>query len=191
MPKETGWITEPPISTYGPTEWVTCRSLARSLKRHIEDWGEGSSVQIKDALTMCDMIKDNLHMSKFKGEKVCFSYIYAGEPLALMLLNPSLGTPYVEDIVCHPGTQSGGATMMEYALNYLKSRNRPEKLKLWALNNNAVGPYVGMGFKSAEDEAKDMLLDPTQSNKWQLLEGRWRYTSVRNTGNMYAVHPTL
>lgn len=185
-----GWITDPPIITYGPDDWTKCRVLARRLKRMVERWGEGSGVATEDAIAMCGMILENLHTDKFKGDEVCFVYMYAGDPVALMLLRPSHGWPYVIDIVCHPGTQSGGATMMEYALNYLKSKGKPERLKLWALNERAVGPYLGMGFESGSTR-QDMTLDPKQSpDKWKTLDGRWRYTSGRNPGLLYAVHPT-
>ncbi len=134
---------------------------------------------------MCDTILEAVDRTNFKKEDVFFAYMYSGAPLALMFLSPKRTEPYVNDIVAHPGAEGGGATLIEFSLNYLKKEGLPVCLKLWALNARAVGPYLGMGFTS-KTEKQDMFLDPTKSDKWKLVEGRWYYTSARNPGQKYA-----
>jgi hypothetical protein len=181
-----GWITDPPVMTYKKTDWVTCRTLSRKLKSNIGVWAEeGAPYATTDAISMCDMICESVHHKSFKEDDVFFAYIYSGAPLALMFLSPVRKEPYVNDIVAHPGAEGGGATLIEFSLNYLKKIGQPVCLKLWALNDRAVGPYLGMGFTS-KTEKQDMFLDPNQSDKWKLIEGRWYYTSARNPGQKYA-----
>jgi hypothetical protein len=141
---------------------------------------------------MCDTILEAVHMNQFGANCMFFAYMFCGRPLALMLLRPSSSEPYVNDLVSHPGAEGGGAIMCEFALNYLRSKGLPEILKLWALNKAAVGPYLGMGYQSAPNEEQDMLLNPRLpivKDKWQDVNGKWRYTSTRNPGIKYASQP--
>jgi hypothetical protein len=193
MGETATWVTEPPIVIYTNADWVTCRRLARQLRADITDWSEGGVPNVgRNAINMCNTIHDAVHMDQFGASCVFFAYMYSGRPLALMLLNPTMGQPYVNDLVAHPGAEGGGAIMCEFALNYLRARQRPELLKLWALNAAAVGPYLGMGYQSSATEAQDMLLNPRLQivrDKWQDMNGKWRYISTRNPGPKYASKP--
>ncbi len=202
------WVTEPPIEVYtGELAQNLARIGGTRLKRYIaryrtelktigdiekpsatlvnsEDFKSLAPGNVKNAESMCETFEK----IDVGASGVYCEYVIAGNPLALMVFNLYKGHAYICDIVVHPAAEFGGQIMLEFAVNYCVSKGTPPILKLWALNETAVGPYRGMGFASKTDEIQDMMLDLTKQNpKWQLLNGKWRYRSSRSPGPKYAL----
>ncbi len=187
------WVNEAPITVFtSSSDEQQCKLYAANLKAYVEDWQKGTSINydlpakqqtIVNAIRMCRII--GMTQLKLSETRVFFAYLYGGEPIGLMLLEIYDHYSKLDDVVTHPGAPGGGPIMIEFALNYIKSKRKAQLIDLWALDEHCKGPYLGMGFKP-EGGGLGMRLDPAKSDKWVLVKKKWAYKSTSNAGPLYA-----
>jgi len=188
------WATTPPIVVYeGNAANAWARKYGSQMLGYIRDYRTGlpdqpeftglSHENIDNAEIMCDKFIG----ADLEDSEILCVYKLAGSPIALMILTIFSNDLYISDLIVHPAAEFGGSIMIEFGVNYCAVAERPPVLTLWALDETALGSYLGMGFVSNTEKPRSMTLDlTTPKDKWENFRGQWRYSSSRAPGPMYA-----
>jgi hypothetical protein len=175
-----GWINQAPIRKVDQSE---VEGIAKTLRGQIKDWGEGS--QTWDTARRYDINKQGalkLLRTIIKvsgGSDFNYVYEYGGMVLGLLLGIAMPDYLSVHYLLVHPGTEGGGAILLEFAVNLSYSEHTGGKVMLASLNQNSSDFYLRMGFERAEPADTDgggaMFLDPaTRLDLWvQHASGEW------------------
>ncbi len=128
----------------------------------------------------------------FDDSEVVAEYRIDGAPIALIGLKTYKRTDRiaVHGLVCHPGAALGGATMIEWAVNFAKGKWKTINLYLHSLDDESTKFYKKVGFVEddlAEKPGPDELkLEPASSGQWVELKGEWKlkeYEGLRYRGD--------
>jgi hypothetical protein len=120
------------------------------------------------------------------AEELNYVYEYGGLVVGMLLMQSN---GYVNDLLAHPGTEGGGATLLEYAVNVSQQHGGAGRLRLASLNGNSSGFYRKMGFVHSEPPdpqtgGGNMTLDPTtRADLWQHSGAGWQL--VANVGKRF------
>lgn len=95
-------------------------------------------------------------------------------PVGILYMNFFSSTPYIQDIVTHPGSSGVGCMLMEKAVNESYQHKQQGILKLFPLDETCEKVYEKMGFVMMDDRTY-MLLEPAKSDAWWFDSGQDRY----------------
>jgi GNAT superfamily N-acetyltransferase len=177
-----GWINTAPIRKVETEEEVM--AIATKLRDEILGWGAGSETwdpARRHHINKKGAAKMLKSLANYGGQELNYVYEYGGLALGLLAITLSQTTYpnhlVINDLLAHPGTEGGGATLLEYAATVSERNGRHGRLWLYSLNQNATDFYTRMGFvpdgMSGPDGGGEMTLDPAKREDiWAMGNGR-------------------
>ncbi|BET97563.1 hypothetical protein [Xenorhabdus taiwanensis] len=109
-----------------------------------------------------------------KHEYNCIIAYFRGHPVGVLILSYTSELSDLPEIVVlatHCGLKGGGALLIEYAVNKSSELGRGGKLKMLPLGD-AQSVFLNIGFVDAS--SGDIELNPGESNKWHIVDGKYR-----------------
>lgn len=100
-------------------------------------------------------------------------------PVGILYMNFFSSTPYIQDLVTHPGSSGVGCMLMEKAVNESYQHQQQGVLKLFPLDETCQKVYEKMGFVMMDDQ-NYMLLEPSKSDAWWFDSAQDRYHLKRD-----------
>jgi Acetyltransferase (GNAT) domain len=184
-----GWVNTAPIREVDSGE---ISGIATKLRQEVGAWGQGSEnwdpgrrhhlnkTGANDLLQVLEIMG---------GEEHNYVYEYGGQVLGLLMVNIATDSVYIADLLAHPGTEGGGATLLEFAANLSQQHGFHGKLTLYSLNQNSSDFYLKMGFDRTKPASPagggDMALNPAaRVDVWQFGGGQWMVKAY--VGKKYA-----
>lgn len=194
------WITQAPIFVLHPSEVHTRLEVFQS---NVTSWYGKANAETAWTPTPGATAEWNERMGAmqqmiwwpFADSDVVAEYRIDGAPVALIGLKTYGQTNRitVHGLVSHPGASLGGATMIEWAVNYAKAKWDTINLNLHSLDDESTKFYKKIGFVEDDLIAKpgpdELKLEPASSDKWVKLQGEWKlkeYAGLRYRGD----HPS-
>lgn len=131
----------------------------------------------------CEVLKEEVSQQE---KYHCFVTSFRGFPVGILIITttekkvlnaPKLlpDVPLITDISTHPGIRGCGIPLIECAVNlsYLLGKNGVVQL---TPIDESEGSYSHMGFtKIKSNRLVFMVLKPTESPKWRLINGSYRF----------------
>jgi len=179
------WITAAPIHVLRPDE---VHAHLKAFRRNIKSWyGEASAKTqwTADPSATKDWNDRKEAMQQmiwwpFHDSDVVAEYRIDGAPVALIGLKKpgQANRATVHGLVCHPGAALGGATMIEWAVNFAKGNWNTINLNLHSLDDESTKFYKKIGFVVDDLVTKggpdDLKLEPALSDKWIEFRSEWK-----------------
>lgn len=107
-----------------------------------------------------------------------FAYMLYGNLIGLILVGDrGSAHPYIEWVATHPGSETGGGILIEFAVNLSAQGNGEGRLELTPLDAVSAAAWEALGFIRRGKDS--MLLNPEESEKWVKLAGRWQLTKYQ------------
>ncbi|TQV86768.1 GNAT family N-acetyltransferase [Exilibacterium tricleocarpae] len=184
------WINKPPIIQVKKESVLL--GYRKQLLRNIENWRLAEPdydvpPEIEGWNSRCGY-SDSI-ATLVKNEDFNFVYLLEGVPVGIMTMSDYL-LPYINDLVLHPGSEGGGAIMIEHAVNFSRGMGYGGKLELWSYNGESTKFYLKMGFTGVDSGSGSMTLDPATSDLWDTAGNRYHLKKyAAQTAYLYCLPP--
>ncbi|WP_340610436.1 GNAT family N-acetyltransferase [Xenorhabdus bharatensis] len=143
--------------------------------RYKQAWGIFNFLysDIDDYIKLVDdkkLVDDEKLVDDKKG--LFFVAYFRGVPIGILQLIFTNEMTKIVFLATHCGIRGCGVLLIEYVVNELQQLGKDRRLTLFPYKN-ARPAYIAMGFTGSE---REMMLDPTTSDKWLWDNKKNRYT---------------
>jgi hypothetical protein len=176
------WVTVPPIREIkrGSAMTLAMQSMKDSFERFDDGeikLGEGTAEDDAWATKWNDRMNGTRALFDMVGEgqSLNLGYYCFGILVGVICIMDS-STPYVTELVTHPGVANAGEILIEAACNRSAKAGHGGKLELYSLSAASTGFYKAVGFTKDGGDYETggkMSLDPTGNALWVKLGDHW------------------
>ncbi|HYD78423.1 MAG TPA: GNAT family N-acetyltransferase [Paucimonas sp.] len=136
-------------------------------------WTKGWTKRINDANAVLRA------MERVTNEAiVTLGYFAQNSPIGLLILEnvDTIDFAYIPLFVTHPGSETVGGALLEEAVKKSQDSGHCGRIFLRSGSPEAAKAYEKMGFERVdlEGEGDEMTLDPSKSELWHEVEGKWQ-----------------